>query len=630
MPRIALASFLVFMALLGLVFGLGMLALSRLALPTVPLMGASAVFALAVVLVQFFLGPKIIDFVMLISWTRPVAVSPEFDRWMSATCAQFRIPVPQFGIIEDVGPNAFTYGNFPSNARVVVTRGVIDCLTEEELKAVVAHELGHIRNRDFIFMTLVQALVLLAYVAYRATRASFNKNSLWTVPLSYAVYQLSYYISLLLSRLREYMADYASAQIMQTGNPLASALVKISYGLADTSKTANRAGSAPIPVPAPATPYPANGRQPIQPIVQNPNASIYDYSAPLPDVSSVGGHDRLTPDVMAKVNQMQAKHNQEEIAPLMGLLGMKPQPQLAPTAAGNAKASAKNTKLTARNLGAFGVAGQSGVLAAVAWFNGNGGIDTGNFTHAARWELFNPWAKIAELVSTHPLTARRIQALMKLNSNWGVKSDFDFSKVQPGRYPRFILDVLIFALPWAGAAAGGALGYFVHSGSPVLSSLGGTIAGAAALNVLKLILTYPFDFTKARVVGLLGELNVSHINPRRAILEGRFTGHVDAGFAWSHNFVLQDETGFVPTVYRQPFGIEFLLALLGLNRNAGRPVQVTGWYRRFGHPYLEIASIKFLDTGEVKRCHYLTWMYVLTFLALLGGFGLMILAKSVG
>jgi hypothetical protein len=88
----------------------------------------------------------------------------------------------------------------------------------------------------------------------------------------------------------------------------------------------------------------------------------------------------------------------------------------------------KHRQSQLRSLGAFGIAGASSARASVAWF-GPGGATPANFTAVARWELFNPWAKIAEIVSTHPLTAYRIKALQKLNRLWN--KPVEFSKIQP-------------------------------------------------------------------------------------------------------------------------------------------------------------------------------------------------------
>ncbi len=606
MTRIASASFFVLLGLLGLLFGVGMLVISRSQLPPNIAMMAAGGFAVTVVLIQYAISPWLIDRIMTIRWTNTMELGPDTDAWMKATCQTFKINQPRFGIIEDVGPNAFTYGNGDWNARVVVTRGVINALSPDELRAVLAHELGHIKHRDFIFMTLVQAIVLAMYAVFRMSRMRIGRDSLAIGLVSWLAYQAAFYISLLLSRLREYMADYASAQILRSGNPLASALVKISFGLADTSGTARQAAHIParrVPL-RPATATSSMAATP----TNVPEPSVYDYDAPRKDISGLGSRGDISPELLSKVQAVQSEADRRQSEPLLELLGHRTSssPQPATT-----KGSAK---LNASSLGAFGIAGQSSMLAAVSWMSASGGIDTKNFGLAARWELYNPWAKIAEILSTHPLTARRIQALMKLNSLWGVQSQFDLSEVQPGRYPRFVGDLLVMALPWIFAGCALAATTNLPMGSSPMRMIGIVLLALFTGSLIKHVLIYPGSPVRAKVIGLLGELNVSHVNPRPVVVEGTFTGYVDAGFFWAHNFVLQDNTGFIATSYLQPLGAQYLIGMFKSGQSLGRPVRVEGWYRRFGNPVLEISSFEFLDDKKRHRAYYsmfLTALYLL-------------------
>jgi heat shock protein HtpX len=189
-------------------------------------------FAFAVLGVQFLIGPFLIDYVFTIRWTDANEVSPEFGQWFSKTCESMQVRAPRFGVIEDGNPNAFAYGRTRGDARIVVTSGLIELLSAEELRAVVAHEIGHVAHRDFIVMTVAQAVPLALYILYVWTRRR-SGNYGWLVALgAYLVYLLSQYIVLVLSRLRESFADERSAITTHDPNSLASALVKISYGLA--------------------------------------------------------------------------------------------------------------------------------------------------------------------------------------------------------------------------------------------------------------------------------------------------------------------------------------------------------------------------------------------------------------
>ncbi|HYL97481.1 MAG TPA: M48 family metalloprotease, partial [Blastocatellia bacterium] len=228
MSQLVRRSALVLGLLFGLVFAVGAGVLYYF---DISILFAIA-FAAAVVGVQYLTGPLIVDRVFSIRWTSPVEVSEAFAEWYRAQCGRARMPEPGFGIIRDGNPNAFAYGRTRTDARVVVTSGLIELLSPEEMQAVVAHELGHVEHRDFIVMTLAQTAPLILYLVYVWTdriRVSYT----WVVSLgAYGVYVLSQYLVLLLSRTREFFADEASA--LATGNPdnLSNALVKICYGLA--------------------------------------------------------------------------------------------------------------------------------------------------------------------------------------------------------------------------------------------------------------------------------------------------------------------------------------------------------------------------------------------------------------
>jgi heat shock protein HtpX len=151
------------------------------------------------------------------------------------------IPMPKMYVIPTDSPNAFATGRNPQHASVAVTHGILNLLNDEELEGVLAHELGHVRNRDIltssIAATLAGAITLLARMGYWASLfGGFGGNGrdrerggggigallmLFLAPVAAMLIQLA------VSRSREYEADATGAHI--TGNPyaLASALEKI-------------------------------------------------------------------------------------------------------------------------------------------------------------------------------------------------------------------------------------------------------------------------------------------------------------------------------------------------------------------------------------------------------------------
>lgn len=228
MSQLARRSALVLALLFGLVFAVGTGVMYYLDVP----MLFAIVFALAVVGGQYLAGPIIIDHVFAIRWVEPREVSEVFGEWYRTQCERARMPQPRFGVIADGNPNAFAYGRTRGDARVVVTSGLLDMLTPEEAQAVVAHELGHVEHRDFIVMTAAQVAPLILYIVYfwsDRVRGTYG----WFVSIgAYAIYILSLYIVLLLSRTREFFADEASAVATRNPDLLSAALVKICYGLA--------------------------------------------------------------------------------------------------------------------------------------------------------------------------------------------------------------------------------------------------------------------------------------------------------------------------------------------------------------------------------------------------------------
>lgn len=570
--KLALASFWVVTSLLGLIFAVAMAVLFRLQLPPSVTLSCAGGIAFIIVFAQYLVGPFLIDWIVQMVWTDPLTVGPEFAQWFRSTCHTFGIREPRFGIIEDGAPNAFTYGHGAFDARVVITRGVIDMLSPDELRAVVAHELGHIKHRDFILMTVVQGLVLVLYALYFAARWSRNRNSIWVMVVSYVAYQLSYYISLYLSRVREYMADYASAHIMGTGNPLSVALVKIFYGLAQSKPVF--AGPA-MPSYAQPTHNPGDPLPQGSPVAFSSQARGYQGADPMDALAAVATRRRG----------------------LFGIGGARdPQGAQRPKMA-----------LEARTLGAFGIAGTSAMRTSIAWTGKNGQPDPMNFTLAARWELYNPWSRIAELVSTHPMTVRRIQALQKLNRLWGVPNTFDFSKVKPGKYTGFSKDLLVLAMPvlMALVAAGGsAIAYGrIAPMLPLAAALFAYFFG----RLLQLLISYPGPHRPAKVIDCLGELDVSYVRPIPVAIQGTFTGRVAPGVLWAGDFILQDASGFVTCIIRMPFGLQCFFGWLRAASFVGQPVTVYGWYRRFAAPYVEVDHFVSMMGGRTD-CYLKTFL----------------------
>jgi heat shock protein HtpX len=148
------------------------------------------------------------------------------------------LPMPKLYVIATDSPNAFATGRNPQHAAVAVTQGILNLLDEEELEGVLAHELGHVRNRDILISsiaaTLAGAVTMLARMAYfaslfgGASRDDDHRGGALGALVALIVAPIAaMLIQFAVSRSREYAADESGAHL--TGNPyaLARALQKL-------------------------------------------------------------------------------------------------------------------------------------------------------------------------------------------------------------------------------------------------------------------------------------------------------------------------------------------------------------------------------------------------------------------
>jgi len=196
-------------------------------------------------LLQFLLAPFLMDHILSLfysmRWARLSKDIPShLQFFLKQIIKKYNIPQPRVGIIKDGAPNAFTYGHTPYDARIVLTSGLIDLLSPQEVEAVLAHEFGHIVHWDIAVMTVANVVPITLYALYKIYIRSSVRGK--DAPLrivagcvTYLLYVISEYVVLGLSRLREYFADKFSAENTSAAK-LSSALVKIGYGLAGEKK----------------------------------------------------------------------------------------------------------------------------------------------------------------------------------------------------------------------------------------------------------------------------------------------------------------------------------------------------------------------------------------------------------
>jgi heat shock protein HtpX len=261
---IFLASFIFGVFLLGLIFVLQYFVfqfdiLSGLLIAV----GGTALF----VLFEYAIGPVIVSATTHLQYVKS-GENPWLENTVRDLAEKSGIPMPKLAIVPNPTPNAFTYGRTSSSAVLAVHEGLLNQLNEDEVRGVIAHELGHIKHKDYVVMTVLAALPLLAYlIAQVAFRAGWvagatssrgrgkdqgNAGAVLIIVgvLSFVVYIISFLAVMRLSRLREHYADSYSAYL--TGNPrsLQSALTKITYGLSVAPKASSEARSFYIEDPA--------------------------------------------------------------------------------------------------------------------------------------------------------------------------------------------------------------------------------------------------------------------------------------------------------------------------------------------------------------------------------------------
>ncbi len=143
------------------------------------------------------------------------------------------LPMPRLYIIDIPVPNAFATGRNPEHSAVAVSTSLLTTLSRDELKAVIAHELGHIKNKDILISSVAAALSgavsYLVQFAYMFGGGDDRKNNTLVQSLALLIVTplIATLIQLAISRSREYLADARSKEWLGTGEPLIAALQKI-------------------------------------------------------------------------------------------------------------------------------------------------------------------------------------------------------------------------------------------------------------------------------------------------------------------------------------------------------------------------------------------------------------------
>jgi len=493
-------SLLVLSVLYGLLFAVVDVFLLRGGAP----MWAGVAFVFAIIGVQYLAAPWLIEWFFSIDWD-PEALPQAQRVFVENLCRERGLPPIKLGVIWSGTPNAFAFGRVRRDARIVVTEGILKNLSNDEINAVLAHEVGHVAHYDFAVMALAAICPLLLYQIYVWTD---RVNNLRLVSYAaYLAYWVGQFLVLLLNRTREYGADHFSAQVTREPSALSSALVKIAYGMIRETSESRR-------------------------MLQE-------------------GADKT--DKNNAKRALQFGHS-------LSLMG------IAAASGGEALALVANTPDAAAKV--------------------------------MRWDLVNPWSRVYELGSTHPLTAMRLKALNREAASYGQQPEYPLPSDTRIRWTGFPLQFLIWAAP---LLCGFTVLSYVWIRKPLREL--GFVAPDNFIPVLLIALgiswaariayRYRGAFKPATVADLLEDLDVSQMQPRAVELEGEIIGHGIPGAVWSADLVLQDASGMIFVYYRSsiPFG-RFFFAVRNADRLIGERVKLRGWYRRGLRPYVEVSSVQ--------------------------------------
>ena len=230
--RMFLLIALLFGILYGIITGVGVL------------MGAgNAIFYIAIAFVflgiQYLVSPAIVGWTMKVRWVSEKE-APDLHQMVAELAEKAHVPKPKVGISQLTIPNAFAFGRTQGDGRVCVTQGILNLLSKDELKAVLGHEMSHVKHRDMIIITLLSAVPLVMYwvawsLMWGGVSGSRRQGGGYAALIGLGAFLLYFLTNLLVlygSRIREYYADQGSVQLGNMPHHLASALYKLVYGSA--------------------------------------------------------------------------------------------------------------------------------------------------------------------------------------------------------------------------------------------------------------------------------------------------------------------------------------------------------------------------------------------------------------
>ena len=199
------------------------------------------VLSLGMMFIQYLIGPKIVEWTMRVKYVKREEY-PRLYQMVESLAMRAQIPMPRVCVAQIPLPNAFAFGRSLRDGRVCVTEGILNLLNDEELKAVLGHELTHLKNRDVLTITLLSVIPMIMYriawqfLFYGRRRDERGGNTVLIGMAAFLFYFITNLLVLYASRIREYFADRGSIQLGNQPSALASSLYKLVYGSARMDK----------------------------------------------------------------------------------------------------------------------------------------------------------------------------------------------------------------------------------------------------------------------------------------------------------------------------------------------------------------------------------------------------------
>ena len=235
--------------------GLAMVALYAIIVSVMLSLGVSMVLviviAAALIFSQYYFSDKIAMFAMHAHEVTPQQ-EPKLHEIVDRLCLLADMAKPRVGVSEMDMPNAFATGRNPNHAVICATRGLMSRLNDEELEAVLAHELSHVAHRDVAVMTIASGVGMLAGLVSRIAMfgAMFGGGGrggrggqqivileMITMLVSIVIYVIAFLLTMALSRYRELAADRSGAILIGKPSVLASALVHVTGDMGKIPRT---------------------------------------------------------------------------------------------------------------------------------------------------------------------------------------------------------------------------------------------------------------------------------------------------------------------------------------------------------------------------------------------------------